>query len=56
MSMRVRYLLVFAVSFGTTFFLPHIFTELFLQFLFAGVMTGMTWLVQPAEEANIKEK
>lgn len=50
MSMRVRYLVVFAVCFGTTFFLSMDFPDVFSRFLFAGVVTGVTWLVQPASK------
>lgn len=52
MSLRVRYLIVFAVCFGMTFFSPMDFSNLFFRFLFAGVVTGVTWLLQPAEEAK----
>ena len=52
MSMRVRYLVVFAVCFGATFFLPIDFTNIFFRFLFAAFMTGLTWLVQPTEGAK----
>ena len=55
MSMRVRYLIIFAVSFGMTFFFPHVFNDLFLQFLFAGMMTGLTWLGQPPEGVKTKD-
>ena len=49
MSMRIRYLIVFAVCFGATFFLPIDFRNIFFRFLFAVFMTGLTWLVQPTE-------
>ena len=50
--MRIRYLIVFAVCFGATFFLPIDFTNAFFRFLFAALMTGLTWLVQPAEKTT----
>ena len=55
MSMRVRYLVVFAACLGTTFFLPIDFPDLFSRFLFAGVMAGVTWLVQPTEGDKTKD-
>ena len=56
MSMRVRYLVVFLVSLGTTFFLPIDFTNIFFRFLFAALMTGLTWLVQPTDGAKQSKK
>lgn len=54
MSMRVRYLIIFAVSLGMTFFFPRVFDDLFLQFLFAGMITGLTWLGLPTEGGKKK--
>lgn len=55
MSMRVRYLIIFVMSFSMTFFLSHIFTDLFLQFLFAVVITGLIWLGQPIGGVKTKD-